>query len=129
MILEIIINGLFLLALLCALVTVVRFGSRIEHRAFAIGIALAFLLAIVSHLEAIGVFHLSPAQYLVCGRLILLVWPSAFMFLDVDPIVEYSVQRLLLYVISLLVNGVLYAGITAGVRKIWTMAKGARPSV
>jgi len=128
MILTFVINGLFILGLLWGAVLVVRKGTRTEHLAFGVGIALAVIVTGAWHLEESGAFHLANAQRLVFGRLTLCVWPSAFALLDVDPIIEYTVQRLLVYVILILVNGVMYAGIAAGVRRISNLLRRASAS-
>ena len=128
MILTIIINGLFLIALICAVVAVIRRGSRTEHVAFVVGITVAFILAGAGHVVAMGLFHLSKTQYFVFGRVTLYLWPSVLALLDVDPIIDYSFQRLLVYVILMVVNGVMYAGVAAGIRKIWNIAKRAGTS-
>ena len=75
-----------------------------------------------------GLFHLSKTQYFVFGRVTLYLWPSVLALLDVDPIIDYSFQRLLVYVILMVVNGVMYAGVAAGIRKIWNIAKRAGTS-
>jgi hypothetical protein len=125
MILALVIPVFFVMVLIAATWATIRFGSRAEHLAFGIGAGLAFILAIVWHLEEVGFFHLSQAQYLGYGRLTFVIWPSSFMFIDVGPAVKYSVDHALFYLVSILVNGALYAGIVATVRKVWRLANKA----
>jgi hypothetical protein len=120
----IVINGAFLLGLLTAIFATFRFGTRVERLAFVVGVTVATVLAV--GWEGMSGVHLSSSTYYTLSRLTLLIWPSSFMMLDADPMVQGNLDVLAGYCIAIAVNGVWYSFAGMIIRKVWGVGNKAR---
>jgi hypothetical protein len=122
--LAILINGLFVLVLLGAIFAVFRLGSRVEHWAFGIGVAVATSLAIAWRIEATSNVHLNNSAYMALGRVTFYLWPSSFMMMDMDPVEPINLAMLVFYSLVILLNGVYYAILGMIFRKLRSLSGG-----
>jgi len=122
--LAVLINGLFVLVLLGAILAVFRLGSRVEHWAFGIGVAVATILAVAWRIEATSSIHLGKSAYMALSRITFSLWPSSFMLMDTDPVEPIDLAMLVVYSLVILLNGVYYAVLGMIFRKLQSLSGG-----
>jgi hypothetical protein len=122
--LAILINGFFVLVLLGAIFTVFRFGSRVEHWAFGIGVVVATILAGAWRIEATSSVHLNNSVYMALSRVTFYLWPSSFMLMDTDPVEPINLAMLVVYSLVILLNGVYYVVVGMIFRKLRSLSGG-----
>ena len=91
---------------------------RSNYISIAIGSGVGLTLAVVWHLVNIGRIALGLSGMATLSNLTLLVWPSSLMLMEVDPLEPIHFELAILYLTTIFLNGLLYAGIVAICRKL-----------
>jgi hypothetical protein len=89
-----------------------------DYVSIATGSAVATVLAVIWRLVNTGRIPISVSGMMLFSKVTLCLWPSSLMLMEMDPLAPMDFGRASFYLTSIFLNGLLYAIIVAGGRRL-----------